>query len=121
MKPVLEGLIEGIKSRVDGSVVVTFATQEMDSTQAAALFEMRGKYCKALFSDTNITAPEVAIINETHLQDGRKVKTASQKLRAVLYVLHEQSGGNKESFDKFYQDEMKRITDDLKLKLEEQY
>lgn len=117
MKPVLSGLIEGIKSRVDGSVVVNFATQEIDSTQAAALFEMRGKFCKALFSNTNITAPEELIINETQIQDSRKIKTPSQKLRVVLFRVHEQSGGDKEQFDEWYRIEMERIIDHYKAKL----
>lgn len=117
MKPVLSGLIEGIKSRVDGSVVVNFATQEIDSTQAAALFEMRGKFCKALFSNTNITAPEEMIINETQMQDNRKIKAPSQRLRAVLFRVHEQAGGKKEDFDNYYKTEIERIIDHYKAKL----
>ena len=118
MKPVLAGVLEGIASRADSSVVIKFATQELDSTKAAQLFEMRGKFCKALFSDTNITAPEELIINETPLQDGRKVKSDSQRLRAVLFRIHEQRGGNKDDFDNYYKAEMNRIIEHFKSKLE---
>lgn len=110
-------VLEGIKTRVDRTIALTFGSQEIDSSIAGSLFQMRGQYCKVLLSDTNVTKPEELIIDETQIQDRRKIKTPSQKLRAVLFRVHEQTGAAKEDFDEWYKTEMERIVGHYKTKL----
>lgn len=117
MKIVIAGILEGMRTRADKTVALTFGTQEIDSSVAGNLFQMRGQFGKLLFSDTNITAPEEAIMDSTEIQDTRKIKTPSQRLRAVLFRVHEQSGGDKEKFDEWYKIEMERIIEHYKAKL----
>lgn len=115
MKIVLGGTVGSIATRVDGSVSIKFETDELDAASAGNLFQLRGKYAKALFSDDNITELEANVVAATELT-GTKKKSPSQRLRNVLYKLFEQSGYSIE-FENFYATEMERIIDGVKSKL----
>ena len=116
MKIIIDGIIESLKTRMDNSIVVTFSTNEMDSSNAASLFQLRGKYCKALFSDTNITPLENELIDNTKIVAIQKNKTPSQRLRAVLWRIYEQSG-LQIKFEDYYNTEMEKIITHYKTKL----
>lgn len=116
-KIILDGILETISTRVDGSVSVKFGTNELDASIASNLFQLRGKYCKALFSDSNITALEEEMVDKTQIAKTGKNKTKSQRLRAVLYRCWEQSGLSIE-FDAYYDSEMERIIETRKSTLE---
>lgn len=116
MKLVLSTTVEGISTRQDGSVAVKLSTQELDPSQASSLFSFRNKFCKVLLSDSGITAPEEVLIDEVKIQDGRKIKTQSQRLRAVLYRLWEQLNTGQE-FDQFYKSETDKVIEHFKSKL----
>ena len=118
MKLVLESTIESISSRADGTVAVKIGTQELDSTAAGNLFQLRGKYVKILISDSNITKLEAESVDSVQLVDQNKKKTPSQRMRDVLYRIYEQSGGEKDKFEAFYNSEMERIIEHYKAKLE---
>jgi hypothetical protein len=116
MKLVLETTVDSISSRVDNTVKIVISTQELDPSQAASLFAFRGKYVKVLFSDNNISPMEEKLIDEEVIQDGRKIKSSSQRLRSVFYKLWE-AGGSAGDFDSFYKSEMNRVIDHFKAKL----
>lgn len=117
MKLVLSTTVEGIQTRQDGTLKVVLATQEIDPSQGATLLGMRNKFIKVLLSDTNITEMEEKIINEEIIQDGRKVKTQSQRLRAVIYRIWETTTQTQD-FDAYYKSEMERIIEHFKTKLD---
>lgn len=117
-KIILDGILESIATRVDGSVRVTFGTQTIDPSYAANLFALRGQYCKALFSDTNVTPMEEKLINEEVIKDGRKIKTKSQKLRAIIYILYEQEKPEGIEFTDYYDGIMNKLIDHYKSKLD---
>lgn len=117
MKIVIDGIVESIKSRQDGSVTVAFGTQELDGNKAGDLFQLRGKYCKAMFSDTNITSLEEEVVDKTPLTATQKNKSPSQRLRSVLHVYFSQQGYSID-FDDFYKTELEKIISHYKTKLE---
>jgi hypothetical protein len=118
MRIILDGILEGIKTRVDGSVNLSFSTNELDASKAGELFQLRGKYCKALLSDSNISKIEEELVDNTQVVDaGKKRKSSSQRLRAVIYRYFEQSGYSIE-FDDFYRTEMEKIIEAYKSKLQ---
>lgn len=117
MKLILDATVEGIASRADGTVKVTIGTQEIDQTQAASLFYFRGKFVKVFLTDNNVTPMEEAVITETVIQDGRKIKSKSQRFRSVCFRLHEQQN-NGQTFDQFYDNIMEGLIADYKSKLE---
>lgn len=118
MKLILETIVEGIATRVDGTLKITLSTQELEPTNAASLISMRGKFIKALLSDSNISKLEEELVDNTQLVSGKKNKSASQRLRAVLYRINEQAGGDETNFEAFYKSEMEKIIDHYKGKLE---
>lgn len=116
MKIVLTGTIEQISTRLDGTIKLVWGTNEMDSTEASKLFELRGKFCKALLTDTGISPLEDKLLEETKIVDGKKVKTKSQRLRAVLFRVFELSG--EPDFDVFYNNQLEIIIEHFKKKLD---
>lgn len=117
MKIILECQIDGIASKVDGTVSIKIGTQEMDSSKAGELFSLRGKHCKVLISDTNITKLEAELVDNTTLVKGEKNKTKSQRLRNILFVLHGQLQPAGMDFDTFYDLQMEDIINSIKSKL----
>lgn len=117
MKIVLSAVLENLSTRNDGSIKLVFATQEMDSAMAGQVFQFRNKFCKVLISDSNITPLEEKLIDEENVQDGKKIKTQSQRLRAVLFRLHEQTSPQID-FDTWYKEKMESIIEHYKTKLE---
>lgn len=115
MKIVLSGVIENLSTRADGTVKLTFGIQEMDSSNMGQLFEMRNKYCKCLLSDTGVTELEAVAVDSVSIV-GTKKKSPSQRLRAVLYRVHEQTGLNID-FESFYATELERMIEHYKSKL----
>lgn len=116
-KIILECQLEGIASKVDGTVSIKLSTQEVDQVSAAALFGLRGKHCKVLLSDSNITHLEAEMIDGTPLVSAKKNKTPSQRLRAVFYRYWEQQGAN-DDFEIYYQSEMNKVIERYRNKLD---
>lgn len=118
MKIILESTVESIASRVDGTITIKIGTQELDPSKAGELFQLRGKLCKILLSDSNITKLEEELVDNTNIVAGKKKKSASQRLRAVLFRINEANGGNEENFEAFYNSEMERIIEHYRNKLD---
>lgn len=118
MKIILAGVIENISTRMDNTVKVTFGIQEMDSSNMGQLFELRNKFVKCLFSDSQITDPEAAAIDSASLV-GSKKRSQSQRLRAVLFRVFEQTGYQID-FDGWYQNELEKIIEHYKAKLNQE-
>jgi hypothetical protein len=116
MKIIIEAVLEGIASRVDGTVNLKIATQELDSSKAGELFQMRGKYIKCLLSDSNISTMEEELIDATSLNAPTKNKSRSSRLRAVLFRLHEQEASGID-FEQYYNEKMEGLITHFKNKL----
>lgn len=115
MKIIIDGILESISTRMDGTMSVKLGTNEIDSTHAANLFQLRGKYCKFLISDSNISALEEELVDKTQIAQTKKNKTPSQRLRSAIYVFCEQQGID---FDENYNRIMNEFIESIKSKLE---
>lgn len=113
MKLIISGTLENISTRNDGTIKFTIGTQELDSSQAGNLFQLRNKYIKALLSDSNITDLEVKLVDAEQVSDNKKVKSPSQRLRAVMFRVHEQNRINQD-FETWYKSEIERMIDGYK-------
>lgn len=118
MKIILESTVDGISSRVDGTVTIKISTQELDSSKAGELFSLRGKFIKCLLSDSNITKLEEELVDSTQLVGSKKNKSQASRLRAVLFRINEQNGGDDTSFEVFYKNETEKLIDHYKKKLD---
>lgn len=114
MKILLDGVVEGFRTRADGSVVLSLASQEIDSTVAGNLMMFRNKYVKCLLSDSNISALEEKLVDEEKMSGGKKAKSPGQRLRAVIYRYWEQEHGSQGDFEVFYKGQMETIIGNYK-------
>lgn len=117
MKIVLGVIVETIATRQDGSLKFTCGTQEIDSSNAGNLLQLRGKFVKVLLSDNNISAIEEKIINEESLAGGKKAKTPQQRLRSVMFVVHKEQNIQMD-FEIWYKNEIEAFISKYKELLE---
>ena len=117
MKLAIEANLENITSRADNSWTIKLSTQELDGSGIGQLSDLKraGGYCKVLISNTNISKLEEELIDNTQLVACKKMKTESQRLRAVLFRYAEQQ---QVEFETFYKIEMVKIISHYKSKLE---
>lgn len=118
MKIVLGAVLENISTRADNTIKLTLGSQEIDSSMAGNLFQLRNKFIKVLLTDDNITPLEENVMAATPIPDGKKVKSHSQRLRNVMFVYFKNEGYKESDFDDLYKTEMERLIDLYKGKLD---
>ncbi len=108
--------IEKVESRKDNTWKLTVGTQELAPEDEAVLVALKGKEGHFVFSvqdvirESDIPTEKLEFKNE---------KSPSQRLRAVLYRIWENSESpNKSDFELFYRSRMERIIEQLKEKIE---
>lgn len=100
----------------DGSLRVTFDTQDLDAEKMAKVFQMRKELGHLIFAKPN-TDIEIPGQKPKGIPKGANEKSASQRLRAVIYRVWESIGGHGSS-EAFYQNEIEKIIDGYKARLE---
>lgn len=112
--------LESIATRADGSLKLTFGTPEIDSDTCAKLFKYRRKEVLMLISTGEISADQTKLIEDTTKELKQvKGKSHSQRLREVLYRLHEQDT-TMLSFTEYYSKKMESLIDLVKERLEDE-
>lgn len=109
------GVLTSIKSKVDGSAVINFETPELEPEQAGILWALRGINGYMCFAPNMVKEMEVPDVQPVEKGE----KTPSQRLRAVLFVLHKQNEakGSKEDADSLYKRYMEHFIDTVKKQL----
>lgn len=115
MKIIIGATVENISTRQDNSFKIVVGTQEIEKAQVADLFDLRNKYCKILFSDSEIPSCEVKMVEDMKLTASKK-RSPSKRLRDVLYRLWQQDGGSVDA-ETHYASLMERIIEHYKSKL----
>lgn len=94
----------------DGGLSIIFhSTLEVTDEDLLEIRKRRGSVGHLLFKENEF---DIEDIPEDDVEDERK--TASQRLRAVLYYLHKQKGGKKEDFPRWYRRWMEAKIDSIK-------
>lgn len=120
MKPILfPAQIEGVSTRKDRTLRLTFGTQELTPDVKTTLFDLQNALCYVAVKPEDFGAGEIEQL-EAHeaefVDDNRKTK--SQRLRAVLFVNWQQNKRGFDDFDAYYLAEMERIISHYKAKLQ---
>lgn len=100
--------------RADGSVTLKQVTaQEIETKDFADIDAYRGQMGWLMFKPNEFSEADIP-------KDNADVegKTHSQRLRSVLYVLHQQNGGDPKDFRQFYEQQMERFIDKVKDQLQ---
>lgn len=109
------GEIKKVETLVDKSLKLVLYTQELDPEDISTLFRLKGKLGWFLFKESNIVESDIASIPE-EVKEFKTDRTPSQRLRAVIYRVWEQSGG-KETFMEFYGRHIDVLCDQYKQQL----
>ena len=108
-------LIDKLSTLKDGSVKVVLETRELPADEMSNLFGLRNQEAWCLLSANQISESEVP---KEKADPVLSTKTASQRMRNVIYILYKQ-GGMQGDFDSYYHSTMERIIEQLKDKIEE--
>ena len=110
-------IYEGSRDLKDRTKKLTFQTNEITPEQAANLQLLVQNYCYLAIKRESFTKDEVDLINDLKTDYEDIGKTHSQRMRAVLYRLWEQSNDGYKDFNLFYQFKMEGFINHLKGKL----
>lgn len=107
----VEAILTRCSSTVDGGLNLSAHTKKLDPIEKVSVMEFHNKSGWLLFSPNPIKETDIP---DKPAEIGSK--TPSQRLRAVLYILWEQS--NKPgTFDQFYADKMEALIEKVKDRL----
>lgn len=116
-KVILPIYVSNVKTLADGSLNLTLQTQELTPDQYAGLFQLHRSRGYALLSTVPIDNYNELDHVDIEAAPSGKVKTKSQRLRAVMFKIWE-SQGKGEEFELFYSREMEALINKLKMRLE---
>ena len=118
---IFEGGVNKVSTLADGTLSVNIHTQELPDETMMRVFSLRKCPGMVLISSDDISKAEQEEVEKftTDFEVG-KTKTASQRLRAVLYRVWEQEGQPRgyTDFPVFYESQMERIINKYKSTLE---
>ena len=110
-------IVQGIKTRVDGSLSITVETPELSDSKVGEVFGLRKKPAMMYLSPKDIISQKE--IDQVNAIDAEiEGKTPSKRLRDVIYVLFTQQPDGYKDFELFYKFKMNQITEHLKSKLQ---
>lgn len=109
--------LEGISTRKDKTLKLTFGTQELTPDKGGALMAMQNAICFLAIKQESFSSNELAELDKLKAAEYGG-KTKSQRLRNVLFVNWQQDNKGFEKFDSYYDHMMDRITDFYKNKLD---
>jgi len=105
---------EAMKTRKDGSIKLEFETRELDGNSIAAMMNLRGRGGWLFFCPSDMESIEIPADAPPEIGQ----KTPSQRLRAVLFVLWQQTKPEGQDFESFYRSIMDMIIEHYKRKLD---
>ena len=114
---IFEGGVNKVSTLADGTLSINIHTQELPEETMMRVFSLRKSPGMVLISSDDISKAEQEEVEKftTDFEVG-KTKTASQRLRAVLYRVWEQEGEPRgyKDFAVFYSSYMERIINEYK-------
>lgn len=106
-------IIEGVRSRKDGSLGLSVTTPELNVQEKALFMELQGINLDLLITPKDgENAPEIKVNTDL------KQKSPSTRMRAVLFILWKQDPKDM-TFEEFYNNRMEQIIEQLKSRIEE--
>lgn len=115
-KIMLPVCLESYRPRKDKSFTITFSTAEIREHEMLAINQLHGKIGALFFSEKNVIE-ENDLIQLDAIDKEINNKTQSQRLRSVLFLIHQQNGGTNSDFKAFYESTTEKIINHYKEKL----
>lgn len=112
----IAAIVENITTRKDRSLKVVIGTQEVSPAEAGQLFQYMHQLVTVYVCPAAIDNRELEQIDR--LEPELNNKTQSQRIRAVLYLLHQQANEGFKTFDEYYKAKTEMYIEHLKSKLQ---
>jgi len=106
-----------VETMSDNGMKIVVNTQELKPSDKAVLMELHNKLGWFVFAPTGTKINEIDIPDEPIEFEGQK--TYSERLRNVLFRLHEKQGGKPEDFEAFRARIMEQLINRYKEKLDD--
>ncbi len=107
--------ISKVETTSDRGLKLTVHTQELNSENKSEVMQLHNKIGWFLFSETDIE--ETDIPDEPIEFEGQK--TLSERLRNVLFRLHEKQGGKPEDFESYRVRIMEKLISNYKARIDD--
>ena len=114
----IQATIEGVQTRKDRTLKITIGSQELDSENMAKIMGLNQDLAYVYISPKSITKEEKEVIDEVEIESPKTVKSASQRLRSVIYRIWENNATGVDNFEDYYKQRMEGIIDFYKEKIE---
>jgi len=105
------GLFKTYHPLVDGSMNLTFQTQEVDKELKSDIFDLHRQFGWLIFS------PNAIPVNAVPDDDAKPIsgQSPSLKMKNTIYALYQALGApyGKTGFDKFYQERLERLRGEI--------
>lgn len=120
-KLLLPAALTNFRPKADGSYSLTYATYILSEEQKIQIMRMHNHSGILLFADKEEhSSSDIKMIDNVDVDLGN-TKTPSQRLRSVIYLLHQQQGGEElMPFKDFYVNQMEKMINYFKSKLDAQ-
>jgi len=114
---ILPAQIEGLTSRKDKTIKVTFGTQELSPVDAAQVFQLNQRFCYIAIKEESFQQDELDNLDsiKTDLESN---KTPSQRLRGILFINYQQNNEGYKDFSTYYIAKMEILCEHFKSKLD---
>jgi hypothetical protein len=110
--------LESVSTRKDKTLKIIFGTQELAPKEAGAVMAMANSFCFLAIKPETFTLTEKELMEQLKIdQMTNTIKTPSQRLRGVLYILFTQNNEGFEKFDSFYIHKIEQMVEHFKSKL----
>ena len=116
---ILTGIIENVSTRKDRSLKITIGTQELGSKSTSELFELSNNIANIYISANQISNEIKTEIDKHSKDEVDKIKSPSQRLRAVLFLNYKENNSGFNTFENYYASKMAQIINHYKGKLDE--
>lgn len=103
----------------DNGLRVQVDTNEISPQQASELMLLKGSFGTFAFAPESTPIEEKDLEIPEELKEFPNQKSLSERLRNVLWILHEKRGGKKEDFETFRAKQMERFIELIKSKIDE--
>src|SRR3990172_2026056 len=115
----LPAQLEGYRSLKDMTLKLSFETSELSPEQMANIHYSLNKIGYLAFAPDPFTTKEISDLDNLKVEYDDNGKPPSQRLRAVLYRLWEQSPEGYKVFNDYYMASMEKLIIHFKNKLEQ--
>lgn len=106
--------LEGINTLKDGSIKLTFETQELSPENVGNLFACRNKLGYLSFKPETFTEEQINLLESLKVEEFENEKSPSKRMRNVLYRLWQQDSMGYKDPNLYYINRMNDLIDMLK-------